>query len=68
MFVLVYFLGGDFLGVFIDNILSGNIQELLGDLYQDTISQIVVLWSVLPLAGIILLFVLLVVQLFAGKR
>ena len=54
--------------VFIDDILNGNIRELLGDLYTETVSNIVVLWAVLPMAGIILLFVLLVVQIFAGRR
>lgn len=43
--------------VFIDDILSGNIAELLGaDLYAETISKIIVWWAVLPLVGILLAF------------
>lgn len=56
------------MGVFIDDIITGNIAEILGDSYVDTVSQIVVLWSVLPLAGIILMFVLSVIQMFGGRR
>lgn len=54
--------------VFIDDILNGNIAELLGtDLYAETISKIVVWWSVLPMVGIVLAFTLLIVSLFRGK-
>ena len=46
--------------VFIDDILNGNISDLLGsDLYAETISKIVVWWSVLPMVGLILAFCLL---------
>ena len=54
--------------VFIDDILNGNIETLLGsDLYAETISKIVVWWAVLPLAGIIFAFSLLLVSLFRGR-
>ena len=55
--------------VFIDDILNGNIEDLLGaDLYADTISKIVVWWSVLPMVGIIFLVALSVVSLFRARQ
>ena len=43
--------------VFIDDILNGNIEQLLGsDLYAETISKIVVWWAVLPMVGILFSF------------
>ena len=55
--------------VFIDDILNGNIEELLGaDLYAETISKIVVWWSVLPMVGIIFLVALSVVSLFRSRQ
>lgn len=54
--------------IFIDDILNGNIETLLGsDLYAETISKIVVWWAVLPMVGIIFSFSLLLVSLFCGK-
>lgn len=54
--------------IFIDDILNGNIESLLGsDLYAETISKIVVWWAVLPMFGIIFSFSLLLVSLFRGK-
>lgn len=54
--------------VFIDDILTGNIEELLGaDLYAETISKICVWWAVLPMVGIILMFSLAVVALFKSR-
>lgn len=54
--------------VFIDDILNGNIEELLGsDLYAETISKIVVWWAVLPMVGIILFMALAVVSLFKAR-
>lgn len=45
------------MNTFIDEILNGDIETLLGsDLYAETISKIVVCWSVLPMIGIILSF------------
>lgn len=54
--------------VFIDDILNGNIEELLGaDLYAETISKIVTWWAVLPMVGIILMSSLAVVALFKSR-
>ena len=54
--------------VFIDDILSGNIEELLGEeLYAQVIAHIVVWWSVLPMAGIIFAFSILLVSLFRPR-
>ena len=54
--------------VFIDDILNGNVETLLGsDLYAETISKIVVWWAVLPMVGIIFAFSLLLVSLFRGR-
>lgn len=55
--------------VFIDDILNGNIQSLLGDdLYASTISNVVIWWSVLPMFGIIAVFCFLIASLFGGNR
>lgn len=55
--------------VFIDDILNGNIADLLGsDLYAETISKIVIWWSVLPMVGILFAFGLIVACMFRGKR
>lgn len=55
--------------IFIDNILNGNIQQLLGsDLYAETISKIVIWWAVLPMVGIILAFSFLIASLFRSNK
>lgn len=58
------------MAVFIDDILNGNISELLGaDLYAETISYIVRWWAVLPMVGLVLAFALIPVALFTrGKN
>ena len=51
--------------IFLDDILNGNIETLLGsDLYAETISKIVVWWAVLPLAGLILAFICILLSFF----
>ena len=53
---------------FINDILNGDIELLLGsDLYAETISKIVVWWAVLPMIGIILSFCGVLLALF-NKR
>ena len=55
--------------VFIDDILNGDISELLGDeLYSQTISEIVKWWAVLPMIGIILMVSLSIVSLFKARQ
>ena len=55
--------------VFIENILTGNIETLLGsDLYAETISKIVIWWAVLPMVGIILAFSFLIASLFRPNK
>lgn len=55
--------------VFIDDILNGDISELLSpDLYEQTISKIVVWWSVLPMVGLILAFAFIILAMFKGKK
>lgn len=55
--------------VFIDDILNGNIEELLGsDLYVEAIKTIVEWWAILPMFGIILAFALIPVSLIRGKN
>lgn len=55
--------------IFLDDILNGNIAEILGaDLYAETVAKIVVWFAVLPMAGLVLAFALLVVSLFGGRR
>lgn len=58
------------MSVFIDDILNGNIAEILGsDLYAETVSKIVVWWSVLPMIGIVVAFSFILYGLFcAGGR
>lgn len=57
------------MAVFLDDILNGNILDLLGaDLYAETISKIVVWWAVLPMLGIVFSFALLIVSLFRGNK
>lgn len=54
--------------VFIDDILNGNIEQLLGsDLYAETISKIVVWWAVLPMVGILFSFGMILATLFKGR-
>ena len=54
--------------VFIDNILNGNIEQLLGsDLYSETISKIVIWWAVLPMVGILFSFGMILATLFRGR-
>lgn len=54
--------------VFIDDIINGNIEQLLGaDLYAQTISKIVIWWSVLPMVGILFSFGLVLATLFRGR-
>ena len=55
--------------VFLDDILNGNIEELLGsDLYAETISKIVVWWAVLPMIGLILAFCGVIWGLFTKRN
>lgn len=55
--------------VFIDDILNGSIETLLGsDLYAETISKIVIWWSVLPMVGILFAFGLIVACMFRGRK
>lgn len=55
--------------VFIDDILNGDISELLSpDLYEQTISKIVVWWSVLPMVGLIFAFAFIILAMFKGKK
>lgn len=55
--------------VFIDDILNGDISDLLGaDLYAETISKIVVWWAVLPMVGLILAFAFILFGLFKGRN
>lgn len=55
--------------VFLDDILNGNIEELLGsDLYAETISKIVVWWAVLPMIGLILAFCGIIWGLFSKRN
>lgn len=55
--------------VFIDDILNGNIADLLGsDLYAETISKIVVWWAVLPMVGLVLAFAFVLYGLFKGRN
>lgn len=55
--------------VFIDDILNGNIAELLGsDLYAETISKIVVWWAVLPMVGLVLAFAFVLFGLFKSHN
>ena len=55
--------------VFIDDILNGNIEDLLGaDLYASTIADIVKWWAVLPMVGLILAFAFIMLAMFKGKR
>lgn len=57
------------MSVFIDTILNGNIELLLGsELYAETISKIVVWWSVLPMLGIVVAFSFVLLGLFLGVR
>lgn len=45
------------MSAFIDEILNGDIETLLGAaLYAETISKVVIWWAVLPMIGIILSF------------
>lgn len=54
---------------FITAILTGDLEELLGvNLYAETISKIVVWWSVLPMVGIIIAFSALLLGLFGRSR
>lgn len=54
--------------VFLDDILSGNIETLLGaDLYAETISKIVIWWAILPLVGIVLAFCGIIWGLFSRR-
>lgn len=54
--------------VFIDDILNGNIQTLLGDLYSETIAHIVTWWAVLPMVGLIGAFIALIVAMYGGRK
>lgn len=55
--------------IFIDDILNGNIADLLGEeLYKVTIARIVEWWAVLPMFGIILAFAFILVSFFPGRR
>lgn len=55
--------------IFIDDILNGNILELLGEeLYAETVANVVTAWAVLPMVGIILAFSFLLSSFFRGRR
>lgn len=55
--------------VFIDDILNGDISELLGEeLYAQTIAEIVKWWAVLPMVGIIFAVGLAIVCLFKARQ
>lgn len=57
------------MSVFIDTILNGNIETLLGsELYAETVSKIVVWWAVLPMLGIVVAFSFVLLGLFLGVR
>ena len=57
------------MSVFIDDIINGNIETILGsDLYAETVSKIVIWWSVLPMVGIIIAFSFILFGMFGGKR
>lgn len=57
------------MSTFIDDILNGNILSILGaDLYAETVSKIVIWWSVLPMVGIILAFSFILFGLFGSVR
>ena len=54
--------------VFIDDILNGDISELLGEeLYKQAVQHIVEWWAVLPMVGIILAFSFILVAMFRGR-
>lgn len=56
------------MSTFIDEILNGDIQALLGaDLYAETISTIVIWWAVLPMVGIIFAFCGVLWALFSKR-
>lgn len=54
--------------VFIDDILNGNISELLPNLYETVVAHVVIWWSVLPMVGIIFAFVGVIVSVFGFRR
>lgn len=55
--------------IFLDDILNGDIQSLLGaDLYAETVAFVVKWLAILPAIGIILMFSLLVCSLFRGGK
>lgn len=55
--------------IFLDDILNGDIQALLGDqLYAETAAFVVKWLAILPAIGIILMFALLVCSLFRSKN
>lgn len=57
------------MSVFLDDILNGNIAEILGDdLYAETVSHIVQWWAVLPMVGIIIAFSFILYGLFGGSK
>lgn len=55
--------------VFLDDILNGNIADLLGaDLYAETCAFVVKWLAIIPAIGIVLIFSLLVCALFRGSK
>lgn len=55
--------------IFIDNILNGNIADLLGsELYAQTVAEVVKWWAVLPMVGLVLAFALIPASLFGGRK
>lgn len=55
--------------IFLDDILNGDIQALLGEqLYAETAAFVVKWLAILPAIGIILMFALLVCSLFRSKN
>lgn len=54
--------------IFIDNIISGNIEQLLGELYPDVVASVVTAYAVLPMVGIVLAFSLIPVSLLGGRK
>lgn len=51
--------------IFLDDILNGNIQELLSEeLYQQAIATVVTWWAVLPMMGLCFAFGCIMLSLF----
>ena len=54
---------------FLDDILNGNIQDLLGaDLYAETVAFVVKWLAIIPALGIVFSFGMVLASLFRGDR